>query len=327
MMKRIKYLAKVLLGLLITALLLWILLPKTSISDIIKSASSFSFWVILASFLLYICVYIFRAIRFRILLDHSLDLKDMFSIVCIHNLLSQIIPARLGEFSYIYMVRNRGVPLHKNISSIAIARLLDMCIISVIFLIGIATTPFLIKKFYFILIASIIVVAMILSFMFLISTKPEFFISLVKKITLGSKRKYMIIISSKIEATLNEFRILRSSHTLSLLVFSSLLVWLCAYLSMFFLMNSIFPSLTLQNIFLIATIPIMISVLPIYGLAGIGTIEIGFTFPLLIFAISMNDAVAASFAVHFMQLFFTLVLAAVGYAIIMIEGFKRHKLA
>lgn len=326
-MKRIKYLAKVLLGLLITALLLWILLPKTSISDIIKSASSFSFWVILASFLLYICVYIFRAIRFRILLDHSLDLKDMFSIVCIHNLLSQIIPARLGEFSYIYMVRNRGVPLHKNISSIAIARLLDMCIISVIFLIGIATTPFLIKKFYFILIASIIVVAMILSFMFLISTKPEFFISLVKKITLGSKRKYMIIISSKIEATLNEFRILRSSHTLSLLVFSSLLVWLCAYLSMFFLMNSIFPSLTLQNIFLIATIPIMISVLPIYGLAGIGTIEIGFTFPLLIFAISMNDAVAASFAVHFMQLFFTLVLAAVGYAIIMIEGFKRHKLA
>jgi len=325
MKNKIKYTLKVISGLLISLILLLLLLSKTSISQITQSMTSFPPTIVLSAFVLYLFLCLFRTLRFRILLNHPIALKDLFSIVCIHNFFTQIIPARLGELSYIYMVRKRGIPLNKNISSIAIARLFDMCMVSIIFFVGLAATPLLLDRFYSIFIASIIILVIVVGFLFFASTRPEAFILLASRITKKAKNPALISISSKIGEIFHEFKILRSKHILVKIILSSLLVWLSAYISAFFLLNSIFSELNLFNVFLVASIPVFISILPIHAFAGLGTTEAGYLFPLLLFGIAVDDAISAGFAVHILQLLFIIALAIVGYAMLVVSSYKKAR--
>jgi len=55
---------------------------------------------LIAGFVLYACSYLFRALRFHILLNREVGMKNLFSIVCVHNMANNILPARTGELSF-----------------------------------------------------------------------------------------------------------------------------------------------------------------------------------------------------------------------------------
>ena len=69
----------------ITIALVAILLSQIQIADIITTLAGIDPLYLIAGFVLYACSYVFRALRFYILLDGEVGLRDLFNIVCVHK--------------------------------------------------------------------------------------------------------------------------------------------------------------------------------------------------------------------------------------------------
>lgn len=88
----------------ITIVLVAVLLSQVSIGDVAKTLASIDLVYLIIGFILYLSSYFFRALRFHILLNNKVSIKDLFSIVCVHNMANNILPARTGEVFVIYVV-------------------------------------------------------------------------------------------------------------------------------------------------------------------------------------------------------------------------------
>ena len=68
-----------------------------------------------------------RATRFWLLLGRALPFRVVLGITLVRNLLVDLLPARLGELSYVYLVTTKEQrPIEDSVSSLAIAFLLDL---------------------------------------------------------------------------------------------------------------------------------------------------------------------------------------------------------
>ncbi|MCX6707356.1 MAG: lysylphosphatidylglycerol synthase transmembrane domain-containing protein, partial [Candidatus Woesearchaeota archaeon] len=126
------------LAAMITIALLYFLISNVSVSSIIMTLSRMSWMIILAGFLLYIASYFFRALRFWLLLDRRIPLKRLFSITAVHNLVNSILPARTGELSYVYLVKNtKKAKATEGIATLVVARVFDFLSVAMIFFLSI----------------------------------------------------------------------------------------------------------------------------------------------------------------------------------------------
>ena len=80
----------------ITIAVVAILLSQIQIADVITTLASIDPLYLIAGFVLYVCSYFFRALRFHILLNREIGLRDLFNIVCVHNMANNILPSLLG---------------------------------------------------------------------------------------------------------------------------------------------------------------------------------------------------------------------------------------
>ncbi|WP_269849783.1 lysylphosphatidylglycerol synthase transmembrane domain-containing protein [Methanosarcina horonobensis] len=85
-------------------------------------------------FFLYVLSYLLRGLRFHILLDKKISLTDLFHIVCVHNMVNSILPARSGELSYIYILKKyHDKSTGEGVATLMVARVLDFITISLLF--------------------------------------------------------------------------------------------------------------------------------------------------------------------------------------------------
>ncbi len=72
-----------------------------------------------------------RTTRFWILLGRAVPFRTVLSITLVRNLLVDLLPARLGELSYVYLVTTKGKrPLEDGVATLAIAFFLDLVALS-----------------------------------------------------------------------------------------------------------------------------------------------------------------------------------------------------
>jgi uncharacterized membrane protein YbhN (UPF0104 family) len=68
-----------------------------------------------------------RTLRFWILLGRTVPIRTVLGITLVRNLLVDLLPARLGELSYVYLVTTRGRrPAEEGVATMALAFLLDL---------------------------------------------------------------------------------------------------------------------------------------------------------------------------------------------------------
>lgn len=121
----------------ITVVLVAILLSQISIGDIAKTLLSINPIYLVIGFILYLCTYFFRALRFHILLNKKVSIKDLFTIVCVHNMVNNILPARTGELSYIYLLQKyHNKKVGEGTATLFVARVFDFISISLLFFIS-----------------------------------------------------------------------------------------------------------------------------------------------------------------------------------------------
>ena len=128
---------KAILSIIITVVLVWFLLSQVEVQEIVTSLKDVPPHLVLIGFFFYALSYLFRALRFRVLLQKAIGLGTLFNIVAVHTMWTNLLPFRTGELSYLYLLKKKGGvgSYLTGVPSLVLARVFDLVAISVLFII------------------------------------------------------------------------------------------------------------------------------------------------------------------------------------------------
>ena len=303
---------KIILGIIISGILIYFLLTLTNPSEIVTVFYRISFSHLIIGFILYVLIMIFRTIRFNFILETKLKLRQLFNIIAIHNLMINVIPMRLGEFSYVYLMKKKGVHISKGLSQLLIVRVYDVIAISVIFIISsffVKDTPLIVK--YYVKISTAFLILLLLGFFALLMFDKKV-VKILKKLNPAKKLAIIEKLFVTIEDLIKNFKKSLKMKTSITLLFYSFLIWVGNYLMTYYLIHGLGLSFNFWEVSLIFTFLIILIMLPISTFSGFGVWEGGLTGAFTAFGITLEKAVATSFAYHIISILFFLILGFFG---------------
>ncbi len=300
--------------------LLYILLSQIQYVDVINTLISINPVYIIVGFVLYICSYFLRSFRFYILLHRKIGIKDLFNIICVHNMVNNILPARTGELSYIYLLKK----LHKKttgegVASLMVARVFDVIALSSLFLISVLIVNDLpeivmnaieiVAIFMFIML--IFVIALLYSGRFFLDIITRFS----EKYNLNQRKlvNYLLKVAGETVDSLEKTSL---GNGIYLVLISSILIWFLNYSMVFFLLQGMNIFITLQKVILGATFCLLTTVLPIQGVGGFGTSETVWTLVFVPLGMSLETAIISGLSYHIILIMYYLLIGSYGLVVL-----------
>ncbi|MBD3314073.1 flippase-like domain-containing protein, partial [Candidatus Woesearchaeota archaeon] len=280
------------LGLIIAFVLLFLLFSQISFSELRKAIDSLSISIVLLGALIYFIAYLFRAARFRLILQNKIDFSSSMAISMIHNLVVQVLPARTGELSFLYLAKKRGIRGAEAAATIIIARFFDLLVISFIFLVSalfLENTPQIIKSIV-VLVSSLIIIIL------LIMMTLAFFGSAYKKIMNRLLRRfirYRIIkyFAEKMEEVISSFHVLKSRRMIIYAFISSVIIWSLIYLMNYLIFYDIAGKVPIAFFSAGVSLTVIANVIPIQGLGNFGTHEAFWTIAFVALGLELEIAI------------------------------------
>jgi uncharacterized membrane protein YbhN (UPF0104 family) len=245
-----------------------------------------------------------RAARFWILLGRVVPFHLVLGITAVRNLLVDLLPARLGELSYVYLVTARANrPLEDGVATMAIAFLLDLValaplVLGALFLVGggQAVSPALAVAVSVAL--AIVGIAAVLSAGAVARRAGEW-----TRRAVSSARGQAL--SGRLHALADRFDRARREGVLLPAFALSVLVRLAKYGSAYCLVLSLLlpmgyrmEDLAIPRIFLGSVAAELAAALPVHGLAGFGTYEAAWALTLEELGYPREHAVISGLLAH-----------------------------
>lgn len=300
----------------ITVVLVAILLSQINLSDITTTLTSIDPIYIIIGFILYLFSYFFRALRFHILLNDKVSIKDLFSIVCVHNMANNILPARTGEISYVYLSKKlHNIPVGEGVASLMVARIFDLTTISLLFFLStifIRDLPDMVSKVIWIIVGLLVFV--LLLFLALVFF-GEIFVDLIRRVANGinalrfSSVQYLL---RKGDETVLSFKLMNSKKLFGCVFVTSMMLWCSQYSMLYILANAMNISLAFWCMIFALTFVFFTTILPTQSIGGFGIIEGSWALGFMIMGISKDVAIGSGFGFHIILLTFALVIGTYG---------------
>ena len=303
----------------ITIVLLAILLSQVNIADVVTTLVSINPLYLVAGFLLYACCYFFRAVRFRILLNGKVGLRDLFRIVCVHNMVNSILPARTGELSYIYLLKKvHQRTIGDGVATLVVARMFDVVVIVVFFLLSLQftrdTPSALVHSAW---VGGLVIVALVSLLALLLYSGRSLFNSMKSlfetfHLVRWHLGKYLL---AKAEETVESFGRIKSPGLFKYfqLLLVSCGIWLSLYLLIYLLVVGMGISVGFFAVLFASTFAIISTVLPVQGFGGFGTIEGTWTIGFMLVGLSKADAICSGFGYHVVSILYFSIFGIYGF--------------
>jgi uncharacterized protein (TIRG00374 family) len=310
---------------LITVVLLVLLFTQINLEDVVTTLKNINPGYLIAGFILYTFTYFFRAWRFYILLNAEVGIRDLFNIVCVHNAINSLLPARTGELSYIYLLKKiNNKTTGDGIATLVVSRIFDF--VALIFLFFIATI--LVKDIPVNIMAVLWIIAgftfFLLIILILLLTTGKKFVLLTQKtaqkLHIENNRGVNFLIRKEFE-TVESLDKIQMKKSMPTLVASSLLIWLLSYFLVYIIMAGLNFQISLLFVVLGGTFIVLTSILPIQGIAGFGTTETVWTLVFVPLGLSINQAIISGFCFHIIMILYFSVLGI--YGAIKIKAWKN----
>ena len=257
-----------------------------------------------------------RTWRYQLLLKpRPAKFGDFLLVTLIRNLFVDLLPARVGSLSYVYLTnRSLNYPFQAAASSFLLAFLFDFLTLTPFLLVAIAWVggrASALNSFYLVVI-SILFFALIL----IIFTQLE---KILRCLAAGGSRlkqkkrltrwkwlqRFLNLATAKSQETAEELVRVKKSQSSWLIFFLSLLIRSCKYISLYFLLSALlhhelFNSTMLDfwTTILAITGAELTSVLPIKGLAGFGTWEAAWALSLSLMGYEAQLAIISGLGLH-----------------------------
>ncbi len=300
----------------ITIVLVAILLSQVSVLDVITTILSIHPWYLIAGFFLYTCTYILRTLRIHLLLDGSVRRRDLLPITCIHVMMNNILPARTGELSYVYLLKKlHARTTGEGVATLVVARIFDLIVI-ILILFGaglyIRDIPAAISDLLWVV--YLLLFCLVIFMVGLVST-GRYSMRLVKR-AFGFLRwdtttpgTYILTKGDEAVESFERIGAQRDAVSIGML---SLVLWLSNFGALYLIVAGMGISLSVPNIIFGAAFVLLLLVLPVHGIAGFGTTETIWTLVYTPLGMTLEDAIISGFGYHIVLLAYTLTLGLFG---------------
>ena len=296
-----------LISLAVTGGIFWYLLSQIDPAELIETARSMTPRYLGTFVALLLTAAVARAVRFWLLLDRAAPLRLLILIVMVRNLFVDLLPARLGELSYVYLLTQRaGRPTEDGLASLFLAVLFDLVALAPLLILavlvvgsdGTISAPVLTGAA--VTLGVLAVVAM------QIAAPVGSWIAgwIAPSGTVPWREKAAQLIQRTVEALRDVHR--RRIFAPVLLV--SMVVRLCKFGSYYFLVLAIMTprgdmmsNLGFFRVFLGVVSAELAAALPISGIAGFGTFEAAWALGFSLLGFSREDAIVSGILTHFVS--------------------------
>lgn len=286
-------------------LLLWILFKFTDVNELSKAYKQLSAITIAATFTLYTIMLALRSQRFKTFFK-TITHKKLFEITGIHNALSNTLPLRIGEYSFLHFLRKTGIQRTESTAVLFLIRIFDLITVGILAITSYTFTKA--RDLNKLLLAITIFIIIMAVFFYLLRTK--WFEKIMNKIE-GSKHR---IISKTLHNILSHTKKHSEISTLSKLFTSSIILWSVHATIGYTIAKQLLIDVTFIEMIFVASIAAFLNGLPIQGLAGFGTVEASWTLPLVIgLGVDAKQAVTFSFIIHTLFLTYGITIGIASY--------------
>lgn len=270
----------------------------------------------LAAFLIYVALNFFRAMRYRTLLQRpELPASQLFPISLYHNLLVRILPFKLGELTYIYLMRRRlDVPVSAGVSSLFGSRILELLVIVVVALgtLLVAGGQFQLEDtgLRLLILVTIVVGVVSIYYSALLARWGAF---VARRVVPG---RFGPWIGDKLMSLAEQFAILRKGPVFVRGVLWSLCTYGCSFGVNLVLLMALGIELTVAQTILIVSLGMFATAFP-FSISGFGMIELGWAFGLTTLATyGLSEATAIGFLLNGFQVLCAVVSGGIAYLVL-----------
>ena len=293
-----------LISFLITLVILFILFTQISLRDLFNLLLRIDpLWATLGSAGYFLAV-LFRAFRFRWLIhSKEISIDELFRISVFYHLSLMVLPSKLGELSYPYLLnRIGGISMTEGLASLIASRVYDFFIILVIFLFSSLAFQNLFKvNLLFILLLTLLLILVILLIFFymnyvltLISKVCGCFFKILRK----EESKTSLWVQRKIHEISEDFYAIRAKKTYLAVTLTSLLSWSMIFLTFQAFLLGFGIEISFLKVLFGSTVAVIANALPIGGIGNWGTLEVGWAAGFLMTGLPKEQAIATGFGVH-----------------------------
>lgn len=296
------------------------LLSYINIDDVVNIITNIKPIYLLVGLILYACSYYLRSLRFWILLKGEVSLSNLLKIVCVHNMMNNLLPARTGELSYIYLLKK----IHKRnvgegIATLVVARVFDFLLIVGIFLsASILLQFYIIKNGMFYVIFAVIILLICVSLLICLMKADkikttELFEKMLDDDNLNETTLNNHILS-KIKEIINSFALIGDAGLLIYfkIFITTLSLWGSLYLFYFCLAIGMNLEIHFIPAVFASSFAVFSTILPIQGIGGFGTVEGGWAIGFILIGLPETVAVASGFGFHIIVLVYTIIFGICG---------------
>lgn len=325
---------------LVSGFLLWLLLSRIETEDLIQTFANIHVPGFLAFLAISLTAAGLRAWRYKwLLLPQRIGWGNILLVTFIRNLFVDLLPARIGSLSYIYVLnRSLHYAFEAATSSFVVAFVFDFLTLSPflvfsIFAVGIGSSsvssPLLLAfaVFFFGLTLLILWRIIQLARFFLLT-----FNFLLKKFKLG-QRAWARGAEGKIQSTIESLEQIKQRRIYGRIFFLSLCIRLAKYLSLYSLLFALLRShgfglktLSFSKTILGVTGAELTGILPIKGLGGFGTWEYGWALAFQLMSFEPKIAIISGLGVHLLTNLFEYSLGIAAILILALPYLKNSRL-
>ena len=306
-------------AIIISIVLVAILLTQISFEDIIIMFIRINPLYLGAGFIFYLGTQFLRTWRFHLLLNREVSIRNLFPIVCIYAMFVNLLPARTGELSYVYLLKTEfKKTTGEGLATLIMSRILDGIIVAVSFLlfyIFIKEMPLVFDKVIMMTMVLLILLMLVLGMLLFsgnkclnILKKTASFFNF-KKIHLGD---YILKRGEETIDSIEKFKADNQGLPLSVILIT-LAICVTTYTFYFLLTTGINIQLHPLQILFASSFVLCTFMIPLQGIGGFGTTEGGWALGFIAVGLSSEMAISSGFVFHIVNLVFVMIVGIFGY--------------
>jgi uncharacterized protein (TIRG00374 family) len=261
--------------------------------------------------------YWLRTIRFRLLLNRTSEgTRDLLAVTMLHGLFNYLLPAKSGELSYLVLAkRHLDISLPESAATLITARFFDFGVIALLL-------PFAVHQFYheiprwLILSSAVYCVGVLAAAALLVA-----YLRTAKSRPPRLERDLVTRIRNGFDRTVDSLRIIDQRRQYLRLWLVTSAIWLCVLLNYYFITASLGFDPTFSQMVVISLILIPLTLIPVQGIANVGTHEAAWIAAFTMFGYSFESALTVAVTSHVVMFAMFVLLGVVGY---MLLGPPRH---
>lgn len=299
---------KILISVFLTVIFFLYIVIKIDWATFYITIQNLNYYFLFLASLTYLISYYLRALRLKLLIgDSTLKTRKLLGINFLHNFYNRIIPARLGDFSLIYLLRKlSNSSIHSSINIFIFVKLYDLLV------------SFLLLAISYTILYQINIIGIgiwIITILILILTlKPSAILNLIQRF-LGKLSHWKIFrrFDKELSELISNSQKVETNYLRTTLFLTSFGIWLLIFILFFLLFLSINQNYGVWDTLFATTLANFSWVLPINGVGGLGTMEVSMGFAFAMRGYSFDELLLNSLYINVIVFLLSALFAIVPY--------------